>query len=107
MIYTYYATDQQAGAVHALEDLLAVTFHGDQKLETFLNNWDSVLVGMDLLPDMSTLYTLFHRQIKDSKVKKQIELRVKEVSKVKIAVPPKVGVDHCVCGRIVLRTQDK
>ena len=68
MIYVLYATDQQAGAVHALEDHLSVTWHGDGNLESFLNNWDSVLIGMESVPDGSTLDSLFHRQIKDSKI---------------------------------------
>ena len=52
LIYAYFVTDQQASAVHNLEDLRTVTFYGDQKLETFLNNWDSVLVGMGSIPGM-------------------------------------------------------
>ena len=68
IIYSFFVTDQQASQVHALEDLLSVTFHGDPKLETFISNWDSVLIGMDAVPNIGTLYTLFFRQIKDSRV---------------------------------------
>ena len=59
LIYAYFVTDQQASAVHNLEDLLSVTLRGDQKVESFMKNWDVALIGMDEIPSEDTLYTLF------------------------------------------------
>ena len=62
IVYAYFVTDQQAAAVNNLEDILAVTFHGDQQSETILDKWDPVLVGTDSIPAMEALYTPFFRQ---------------------------------------------
>ena len=56
IVYAELVTEQHAVPVHNLHDILSVTSHGGQKLETFLNNWDSVSVGMDSILAAETLY---------------------------------------------------
>ena len=68
LVYGYYRTSGEAGSLYDLEDLMAIFYSGDGKLEAFMNSWDQVLTGMEEEPPESTLRTLFHRQIKNSHV---------------------------------------
>ena len=58
MVYEYYRVNAEAGALFDLSDLLNVKLRGDA-LETFMANWDYVLVGMAVEPTEDTLKMLF------------------------------------------------
>ena len=45
MIYHSNRLDEEAGSLFSYEDLAAVEWLGDNKMETFLQNWDMVLEG--------------------------------------------------------------
>ena len=74
MIYQHFKTAEEAGALYDLVDLtkvLSSTSGGRQiDLITFLLNWEAVLSGMKIEPDISVKESLFKEQIK---VYKQIE----------------------------------
>ena len=68
MIYQHFKTAEEAGALYDLVDLtkvLSTTSGGKQiDLTTFLQNWEAVLAGMKVEPDISVKETLFKEQIK-------------------------------------------
>ena len=74
MIYQHFKTAEEAGALYDLVDLTKVlsTTHGGKQIDltTFLQNWEAVLAGMKVEPDITIKETLFKEQIK---VYKQIE----------------------------------
>ena len=45
MIYQCNRVSEEAGALYSYEDLMAVEWHGDNKMEAFIQNWDMVLSG--------------------------------------------------------------
>jgi hypothetical protein len=49
MVYQYYAVSQDAGAMYSITELMSVRLN-DDKLETFLHNWNHVLAGMESPP---------------------------------------------------------
>ena len=63
LIYSYFKTSVEAGALHDLTDLMSVRLNGD-KLDSFLNTWDQVLIGMREEPSEETKRTLFLKQLK-------------------------------------------
>jgi hypothetical protein len=67
MFEQHFKTNEAAGSLYSLEDLLKVTLQGDD-LTAFLYNWEGVLAGMDAahLPDSRTLRYLFLRQLRGS-----------------------------------------
>ena len=68
MIYHHYKTNEEAGALYDLADLMAVKWQGDGNLESFLHTWDSVLLGMREEPPEHYLEILFHTQVRNSAV---------------------------------------
>jgi len=50
LVYNYYVTDRACGAVDDYDDLQCVVWLGDAKMETFLDNWDHVMAGMEKEP---------------------------------------------------------
>ena len=68
MIYQHFKPAEEAGALYDLVDLtkvLSTTSGGKQiDLTTFLQNWEAVLAGMKVEPDISVKETLFKEQIK-------------------------------------------
>ncbi len=62
----FFSTNAQHGSVYELEDLLSVKMV-NEKLETFMHNWETVLSGIQNTPDEAFLEPLFHRQIKRCK----------------------------------------
>jgi hypothetical protein len=72
LICQWFKIAEEAGSLLDLADLLKVQCEG-VGLPTFLQNWNTVLSGMKVLPDDATLATLFHLQVKHCK---QIEFDV-------------------------------
>ena len=62
----FFSTNAQHGSVYEFEDLLSVKMV-NEKLETFMHNWETVLSGIQNTPDEAFLEPLFHRQIKRCK----------------------------------------
>ena len=58
MVYEYYRVNAEAGALFDLSDLLNVKLR-DDALETFMANWEYVLVGMAVEPSEDTLKVFF------------------------------------------------
>ena len=50
---------------------MAVSFKGDQKMEQFLNSWDSMLAGMKSKPTDNVIEALFLKQLRKSQVLKE------------------------------------
>ena len=65
IIYEYMRVSELAGALYDLSDLMAVRLNQD-KLESFLNTWESTLTGMKQLPDPNTKEVLFLKQLRRS-----------------------------------------
>ena len=63
MFEQYFRTNEEAGALHSTEDLLKVVLHGND-LMTFIQNWDSVIAGMKIVPEQHVLKDIFLRQIR-------------------------------------------
>ena len=59
----YFRTNEEAGALYSTEDLLKVVLHGND-LMTFIQNWDSVIAGMKIVPERHVLKDIFLRQIR-------------------------------------------
>ena len=62
----FFSTNAQHGSVCEFEDLSSVKMV-NEKLETFMRNWETVLSGIQTTPDEAFLEPLFHRQIKHFK----------------------------------------
>ena len=65
MVYEYMRVSEQAGALYDISDLMAVKLHND-KLEGFLQSWESILTGMKSAPDPETKEVLFLKQLQHS-----------------------------------------
>ena len=65
MYEMFFRTNEEAGSLYDLEDMLKVSLHGDD-LKSFMYNWDAVVAGMKHIPDEHTMRDLFFRQIKKS-----------------------------------------
>ena len=63
MFEQYFRTNEEAGALCSTEDLLKVALHGND-LMTFIQNWDSVIAGMKIVPEQHVLKDIFLRQIR-------------------------------------------
>ena len=46
MMYEHFRTNKNLGLVYTIFDLSRVTWLGDEKLETFRNNWETTSAGM-------------------------------------------------------------
>ncbi len=66
VIYHHYSMDKYLEQVYSYVDLVAVRFHGDAQLESFLNKWRDVANNMVETPSEMFLTQLFLEQIKQS-----------------------------------------
>ena len=64
MVYDYYVTDRACGAVDDYDDLLCVVWLGDAKIESFIDNWDHVISGMESEPPEEVKLLHVYRQVK-------------------------------------------
>ena len=46
MVYEHFRANKNLGLVYTIFDLSRVTWSGDEKLETFRNNWETTIAGM-------------------------------------------------------------
>ena len=46
IIHAYFAVGAECGPDYEYEAIMVVSFHGDSKVESFSNNWDSIMVGI-------------------------------------------------------------
>ena len=65
MIHDHYRISETEGALLELQDLLKVSVKGDN-LRSFLMDWEHVLTGMNPVPDVAVLETLFRLQVAKS-----------------------------------------
>ena len=63
MFEQYFRTNEEARALYSTEDLLKVVLHGND-LMTFIQNWDSVIAGMKIVPEQRVFKDIFLRQIR-------------------------------------------
>ena len=80
MFEQFFKTNEEAGSLYSVEDLLKVTLNSDD-LSTFIHNWESVIAGMSHVPEETTLRDILLRQLrKSSKFKYDLEIsdRAKE-----------------------------
>jgi hypothetical protein len=83
LICQWFKIAEGAGALFDLSDLLKVQYEG-VGLPIFSQNWNTVLSGMKVLPDDTTLATLFHLQVKHCK---QIEFDINAYDRAKPGEP--------------------
>ena len=69
MIIQYYKTNARAETVYNINDLQAVTMHGDgyKSLENFQNWWQAVIQSIDDMPTDTILEHVYYKKIKHSK----------------------------------------
>ena len=82
MFEHYFKTNEEAGSLYSIEDLLKVQLSGDD-LSTFIHNWESVIAGLNHQPEETTLRDILLRQLRSSgKLKFDLEVydRAKEGS---------------------------
>ena len=82
MFEHYFKTNEEAGSLYSIEDLLKVQLSGDD-LSTFIHNWESVIAGLNHQPEETTLRDIILRQLRNSgKLKFDLEVydRAKEGS---------------------------
>ena len=80
MFEQFFKTNEEAGSLYSVEDLLKVTLNSDD-LSTFIHNWESVIAGMSHVPEETTLRDILLRQLRKSgKFKCDLEIydRAKE-----------------------------
>ena len=58
MFEHYFKTNEEAGSLYSIEDLLKVQLSGDD-LSTFIHNWESVIAGLTINPRRLPLETFF------------------------------------------------
>ena len=69
MFEHYFKTNEEAGSLYSIEDLLKVQLCGDD-LSTFTHNWESVIAGLNHQPEETTLRDILLRQLRNpSKLK--------------------------------------
>ena len=66
MIYHNNRVDEEAGSLYSLEDLGSVAWQGDNRMETFLQNWEMVLSGCGDDVDVKTKRYMFLKQVRKS-----------------------------------------
>ena len=82
MFEHYFKTNEEAGSLYSIEDLLKVQLCGDD-LSTLIHNWESVIAGLNHQPEVTTLREILLRQLRNaSKLKFDLEVydRAKEGS---------------------------
>jgi hypothetical protein len=67
MIYELFRTNTNLGLVYTICDLAYVKWLGDERMETFRNNWETTLAGMSAQVDDSHLTELLLQQMMQSK----------------------------------------
>ena len=73
MVYEHFRTNKNLGLVYTIFDLSRVSWLGDDKLETFRNNWESTIAGMATDVEDAHLTELLLTQLLNSKeLKEQI-----------------------------------
>ena len=73
MVYEHFRTNKNLGLVYTIVDLSRVSLLGDEKLETFRNNWESTIAGMATQVEDAHLTELLLTQLLNSKeLKEQI-----------------------------------
>ena len=65
MLVHYFKTNEEAGSLYSIEDLLKVQLSGDD-LSTFIHNWESVIAGLNHQPEETTLRDILLRQLRNS-----------------------------------------
>ena len=65
MVYDYHKLDETQHAVYNFENILAVTLKGD-KLQTLLNDWNSILAGQGTSISKKILKPLLLRELRKS-----------------------------------------
>ena len=65
MFEHYLKTNEEAGSLYSVEDLLKVPLSGDD-LRTFIHNWESVIAGLNHQPEETTLRDILLRQLRNS-----------------------------------------
>ena len=70
LVYDHYRINDELGLIYDFRDLNSVKMRGDS-LESFLNSWENVLLGMQKQPDEDILRALFLEQIRNSLVIKE------------------------------------
>jgi len=67
MIYEHFRSNKNVGLVYTICDLAYVKWLGDERMETFRNNWETTLAGMSAQVDDSHLTELLLQQMMQSK----------------------------------------
>jgi hypothetical protein len=71
VVYEYYKTDESAGILYDVSDLMNVRIRGDnpgwKQLQDFRDSWDETLAGMENEPADDILEPMFRDRIKDCK----------------------------------------
>ena len=69
VVYEYYKTDESAGILYDVSDLMNVRIRGDnpgwKQLQDFRDSWDETLAGMENEPSDDILEPMFRDRIKD------------------------------------------
>ena len=69
VVYEYYKTDESAGILYDLSDLMSVKIKGDnpgwRQLQDFRDTWDETLAGMEKEPTDDILEQMFRDKIKE------------------------------------------
>jgi hypothetical protein len=73
MIYDHYRISETEGSLLELQDLMKVSLKKDN-LRSFLMDWEHVFTGMNPLPDVAVLETLFRMQIQNSSAMRDVLL---------------------------------
>ena len=80
MFEQFFKTNEAAGSLYSVEDLLKVKLVRDD-LSTFIHNWESVIAGLNHQPEETTLRDILLRELRNSsKLKFDLEVydRAKE-----------------------------
>jgi hypothetical protein len=71
MVYRHFEINEEAGVIYSITDLMAVRWLGDDRIESFLNSWISVLSGMREEPPVTVKEELFLEQLRKSQVMRE------------------------------------
>ena len=66
MTHEHFSTNIKHGATYAIQDLFSAKLKGDN-LRSFISNWDQVIAGIQKVPEVSVLESMFFNQVKHSK----------------------------------------
>ncbi len=66
VVKEHFKLDEAAGALYDIADLINVKWQGDNRMELFLSNWESVLCWIKSEPDAATKETLFYEQARNT-----------------------------------------